>query len=458
MTTLMNERVAIGGGVAARNAGPIHEALHIWRQRGGGTAAERDRLMRLWVEADVARLDQHAGPRAPRRAGTPGPEGSVAKLISAELNKDIYELCVDLLGMTGTLYPTHYEMRRPERAGGIGGRHPPVLPAGPGQLHRRWDVGDHAQHPRRAGPRPPRRTPGRQGRALVRGAPQLSTGTLLRVRWSRRRRRRQGVRERRFDIERDGRTVPGLLWTPPDAAGPPSPRPHRSRCLGQQARGLRRRSRPSPGPPPRLRRRRPSTAPSTVTAGPPGAGPRPPLLRLRPALVVRPHHDRRHGGRLAGHPRRPPGRARIGAGPVGYWGLSMGTILGLPAGGRRTPYRRGRPRPHGAHRTHPVPHRRRRRPTSRCPVLFLMQWHDELFPRDKVVDLFDALGSADKRMHAHPGKHGEVPAEEFEASERFLALTSRAPEPSGPGTPDPGAADGSTRPARPPPGRPGPPG
>jgi alkylation response protein AidB-like acyl-CoA dehydrogenase len=120
MTTLMNERVAIGGGVAARNAGPIHDALDVWRRRGGGTAAERDRLMRLWVQADVARLTNMRA-REQRLIGTPGPEGSVAKLISAELNKDIYELCVDLLGMTGTLYPTHYEMKRPERAGGIGG-------------------------------------------------------------------------------------------------------------------------------------------------------------------------------------------------------------------------------------------------------------------------------------------------------------------------------------------------
>jgi alkylation response protein AidB-like acyl-CoA dehydrogenase len=120
MTTLMNERVAIGGGVAARNTGPIHEALHIWRQRGGGSLVERDRLMRLWVQADVARLTNIRA-RESRRAGTPGPEGSVAKLISAELNKDIYELCVDLLGMTGTLYPTHFEMKRPEKAGGIGG-------------------------------------------------------------------------------------------------------------------------------------------------------------------------------------------------------------------------------------------------------------------------------------------------------------------------------------------------
>ena len=45
----------------------------------------------------------------------------MAKLVGAELNKDIYEFCVDLLGMTGTLYPTHYEMRRPDRAGVLRG-------------------------------------------------------------------------------------------------------------------------------------------------------------------------------------------------------------------------------------------------------------------------------------------------------------------------------------------------
>src|ERR1039458_10620992 len=30
----------------------------------------------------------------------------------------------------------------------------------------------------------------------------------------------QGVRERRFDLDRGGRIVPGLLWTPVGAAGP----------------------------------------------------------------------------------------------------------------------------------------------------------------------------------------------------------------------------------------------
>jgi alkylation response protein AidB-like acyl-CoA dehydrogenase len=119
-TTLMNERVAIGGGVPARSSGVIHEALRIWRDMPRRTSAQRDRLMALWVEAEVARLTNMRA-RAMRRAGTPGPEGSVAKLTGAELNKRVYELCVDLLGMEGTLYPTHYEMRRPDRATFSGG-------------------------------------------------------------------------------------------------------------------------------------------------------------------------------------------------------------------------------------------------------------------------------------------------------------------------------------------------
>src|SRR5579885_2296441 len=102
-TTLMNERVAIGGGVPARNSGPIHEALEIFgsRPRSG---PEREALMRLWVRAEVQRMTNMRA-RQLRQAGTPGPEGSVAKLAGAELNKEVYELCVELLGMEGTLYP-----------------------------------------------------------------------------------------------------------------------------------------------------------------------------------------------------------------------------------------------------------------------------------------------------------------------------------------------------------------
>ena len=118
MTTLMNERTTIGGGGATpeRGSGAIAEAVRIWR----GEAVDhhpstRDRLMKLWTEAEALRLtNARAGQN--RKAGNPGPEGSIAKLMFAEVNKRIYELCVDMLGPAGTVGYT-YEMKRSEGLG-----------------------------------------------------------------------------------------------------------------------------------------------------------------------------------------------------------------------------------------------------------------------------------------------------------------------------------------------------
>ena len=115
ITTLMNERVSIGGTVIPRGAGPIGEAVRLWKERGHTDPARRDRLVRLWVEAEVARLTNLRAAQN-RRLGTPGPEGSTAKLVFAELNKRIYELCVELMGAEGMLYGS-YEMVRPEEVG-----------------------------------------------------------------------------------------------------------------------------------------------------------------------------------------------------------------------------------------------------------------------------------------------------------------------------------------------------
>ena len=60
------------------------------------------------------------------KAGNPGPEGSVAKLGHAELNKALYELCIDLLGMDGQV-GYDYTFRRADdldvSGGGRGPRH-----------------------------------------------------------------------------------------------------------------------------------------------------------------------------------------------------------------------------------------------------------------------------------------------------------------------------------------------
>jgi alkylation response protein AidB-like acyl-CoA dehydrogenase len=119
IVTLMNERVSIGGGVPARGSGPIAVAVELWHKQAAGAApnpAMRDRVCQLWVEAEVQRLTNMRA-AAKSALGTPGPEGSTSKLAYAELNKKIYDLCVDLLGAEGTLYDS-YEMRRPEDAGG----------------------------------------------------------------------------------------------------------------------------------------------------------------------------------------------------------------------------------------------------------------------------------------------------------------------------------------------------
>ncbi len=123
LTTLMNERVSIGGAVAGRSSGPIGDALQVWREHPERhDPVRRDRLARLWIDAEVLRLT-NARATAKRKAGAPGPEGSVAKLAFAETNRRIYELCMDVLGADGLLYPS-YEMVRPQEASLTGGGDP----------------------------------------------------------------------------------------------------------------------------------------------------------------------------------------------------------------------------------------------------------------------------------------------------------------------------------------------
>lgn len=109
ITTLMNERVAIGGRMSPRGQGPIGEAVALW-QDADRPEQLLDRLMSLWVRSEVLRLT-NVRARELAKAGTPGPEGSTAKLLSGELNQDVYEFCVELLGADGTLYPATYAMR-----------------------------------------------------------------------------------------------------------------------------------------------------------------------------------------------------------------------------------------------------------------------------------------------------------------------------------------------------------
>ncbi|MFJ4636593.1 acyl-CoA dehydrogenase family protein [Streptomyces hygroscopicus] len=112
-TTLMNERVAIGGGRVPREGGMIGLVADTWRRRPElRTHDLHQRLLRLWVESEAARL---AGERLRQQLadGRPGPEGSAMKLAFARLNQQISALEVELLGAEGLLYDD-WTMRRPE--------------------------------------------------------------------------------------------------------------------------------------------------------------------------------------------------------------------------------------------------------------------------------------------------------------------------------------------------------
>ncbi len=117
----------------------------------------------------------------------------------------------------------------------------------------------------------------------------------------------------------------------------------------------------------------------------------------------------------------------VGDGPIGYWGLSMGTIYGVPLVAAEPRIRvavfglmglLGPTRDRMATDAASVS----------CPVLFLQQWDDSLIPRPEAFELFEALSSVDKRLHAHPGDHAAVPVEEIVFSAQFLArhLTAHA--------------------------------
>ncbi|MEU2546785.1 acyl-CoA dehydrogenase family protein [Streptomyces roseolus] len=112
-TTLMNERVSIGGARIPREGGMIGKAAGVWRDRPDlRTHALHRRLLDLWGDAEVARL---TGERLRQQlvAGQPGPEGSAMKLGFARLNQAISGLEVELLADEGLLYGD-WTMVRPD--------------------------------------------------------------------------------------------------------------------------------------------------------------------------------------------------------------------------------------------------------------------------------------------------------------------------------------------------------
>ena len=104
---------------------------------------------------------------------------------------------------------------------------------------------------------------------------------------------------------------------------------------------------------------------------------------------------------------------------TGWWGLSMGTMMGLPVTATESRIKvatLGLMGTWGPNADDLV----RLAPEVSCPVRFLVQWDDEIVPRDGCIELFGALGTSKKTMHVNPGLHAAVPQFEIQGSVEYL--------------------------------------
>lgn len=111
---------------------------------------------------------------------------------------------------------------------------------------------------------------------------------------------------------------------------------------------------------------------------------------------------------------------------LGYWGLSMGTLFGIPYVASDTRIKvavLGKAGFTGtsADRAGIGPHFERYAPLVMQPTMFTMQWDDERFERAGQLDLYDKLGSTDKRLQAYPGIHVDNGPDAFDTQAAFLA-------------------------------------
>lgn len=115
--TLNSERVSIGGHDTGRESGMIGRVARTWREHPEAHTPElRERLLRLWVDAEVFRI---TGQRLRQKlaSGHPGPEGSAMKLGFARIAQQLSGLELEILGEQGLRYESDqgWAMVRPDR-------------------------------------------------------------------------------------------------------------------------------------------------------------------------------------------------------------------------------------------------------------------------------------------------------------------------------------------------------
>ena len=104
ITTLMNERVAIGAGAGS---GRLRDLLRLARQtrRNGRPALEdgavRQRLADFYIRSKGLQFTGYRTLSALSRGATPGPEGSIGKAVGAPLGQEMAAFALELQGVMG---------------------------------------------------------------------------------------------------------------------------------------------------------------------------------------------------------------------------------------------------------------------------------------------------------------------------------------------------------------------
>lgn len=215
------------------------------------------------------------------------------------------------------------------------------------------------------------------------------------------------LREDRFDLEVEGRDVPGILWRPP-GAGAQTPLVLAGHGGGFGTAGHKRTDRIVD-----LATRLGQLGIATAAIDQPGCGDRvgaeqeqarrrtltidEAIAQLWTRELV--EEMARDWQASLDHLHSTWG---LGSAAIGYWGLSGGTTFGLPLVALEP---RIKAAVLGLNSAVPLMLAYASRIT--CPVLYTMNLDDHFMSRDACLALFDALATRDKFVLAYPGDHGQ---------------------------------------------------
>jgi pimeloyl-ACP methyl ester carboxylesterase len=250
-----------------------------------------------------------------------------------------------------------------------------------------------------------------------------------------------GVVEQRFDLKVGGEVVPGIRWSPEGSVGP---RPtvlighggtqHKRtpnvlglarrfvRHLGYSAVAL---DAPNHGEritDPEAAERRRQALQSRIAAGPGGAE-----LEFGPEEASE-WVERTTKGVAEWKALLDELDAQQPGNHYGYWGVSMGTAIGLPFVASEPRIAAAVLGLAGLGNRPGADHFEQAARSLRIPVLLILQWNDELVGQSAGMALFDAIGSTEKTAHINPGGHVNTPLFERDAYDAFFLRHLGRPE------------------------------